>query len=131
MFDHCSLILDTTSSPHLNTLRPSSQFRFEQCGANDKDGIDIVHKTWSNTSWSIYDKIKTIGSNLHKWQGHKRSKSITRIKILQRHINAKLRQNLSTNDEVSFLADKDELHRLLHIQEAYWAQRSRTLWLAQ
>ncbi|KAK8644654.1 hypothetical protein V6N13_123956 [Hibiscus sabdariffa] len=126
MSDHCTLLMDTTCSPRPNTLRSSPQFRFEQCWENDKDGIDLIHKTWLNTSGSICDKFKAIGSNLHKWEGHKRSKSTTRIKILQRRINAKLRQNLSPNDEFSFLADKAELHRLLHIQEVYWAQRVGT-----
>ncbi|GMI84866.1 hypothetical protein HRI_002155900 [Hibiscus trionum] len=129
--DHCFLLLNTEPLPPTNSRPPPTKFRFENCWASNEEGIAVVKQTWSSTKGNTLEKIKAVGSCLGDWQSQQRFKSNGRIKFLTKKINKLLQRPLSSTAEKRYISAKTELHKLLMEQEAYWAQRSRNLWLSQ
>ncbi|KAL4282979.1 hypothetical protein GQ457_16G017860 [Hibiscus cannabinus] len=81
---------------------------------------------WSNLFGPplIGDRLATIYEGLRHWQSAKRATEWERIPRLKSEINRLSSRRLSPQGL------EGELCHLLKVQEAYWAQRSRVLWLS-
>ncbi|KAL4378923.1 hypothetical protein GQ457_02G026950 [Hibiscus cannabinus] len=129
--DHSIITMSTNyTKPLPSSSSRNHQFRFENCWASNKDCINLVQNTWQQTNGSVNDKLKSVGTNLQSWQSHQRSVTSGRIISLTKFTNYCLKRPLTQSIMENYLQAKEELHKLLDINEAYWDQRSRNLWLA-
>ncbi|KAL4367405.1 hypothetical protein GQ457_05G022140 [Hibiscus cannabinus] len=129
--DHHFILLDTVAPPHATEARgKDSIFRFDDCWAREPDCISMVKSLWAHSTGSFSDRLATICEGLHHWQCIKRATEWERIPRLKSEINRLSSRRLSPQGLEVLLAAKGELSHLLKVQEAYWAQRSRVLWLS-
>ncbi|KAL4355473.1 hypothetical protein GQ457_06G012200 [Hibiscus cannabinus] len=129
--DHHFILLDTVAPPHATEARgKDSIFRFDDCWAREPDCISMVQSLWAHSTGSFSDRLATICEGLRHWQCTKRATEWERIPRLKSEINRLSSRRLSPQGLEVLLAAKGELSHLLKVQEAYWAQRSRVLWLS-
>ncbi|KAL4380028.1 hypothetical protein GQ457_02G041970 [Hibiscus cannabinus] len=79
---------------------------------------------------SFSARLSTVCDGLRHWQSSKRDADWGRITKLRSEVNHLSSRRLSVEDLETLLAVKGELRHLLNVQEVYWAQRSRVLWLS-
>ncbi|KAL4339540.1 hypothetical protein GQ457_08G031650 [Hibiscus cannabinus] len=129
--DHHFILLDTVAPPHAPEARgKDSIFRFDDCWAREPDCISMVQSLWAHSTGSFSGRLATICEGLRHWQSTKRATEWERIPQLKSEINRLSSRRLSPQGLEVLLAAKGELSHLLKFQEAYWAQRSRVLWLS-
>ncbi|KAL4376881.1 hypothetical protein GQ457_02G026440 [Hibiscus cannabinus] len=129
--DHHFILLDTVApSPAPGARGKDSVFRFDDCWAREPECISMVQSLWAHSTGSFADRLATICDGLRQWQCAKRATDWERIPRLRSEINRLSSRRLSPKDLEVLLAAKGELCHLLKVQEAYWAQRSRVLWLS-
>ncbi|KAL4369179.1 hypothetical protein GQ457_05G022160 [Hibiscus cannabinus] len=129
--DHHFILLDTVAPPHAPAARgKDSIFHFDDCWAREPDCISMVQSLWAHSTGSFSDRLATICEGLRHWQCTKRATEWERIPRLKSEINRLSSRRLSPQGLEVLLAAKGELSHLLKVQEAYWAQRSRVLWLS-
>ncbi|KAL4324676.1 hypothetical protein GQ457_11G026110 [Hibiscus cannabinus] len=129
--DHHFILLDTVAPPHAPAARGNdSIFHFDDCWAREPYCISIVQSLWATLWGSFSDRLATICEGLRHWQCTKRATEWERIPRLKSEINRLSSHRLSPQGLEVLLAAKGELSHLLKVQEAYWAQRSRVLWLS-
>ncbi|KAL4318902.1 hypothetical protein GQ457_18G009340 [Hibiscus cannabinus] len=129
--DHHFILLDTVAPPPAPEARgKDSVFRFDDCWAREPDCISMVQSLWAHSTGSFADRLATICEGLRHWQCAKRATEWERIPRLKSEINRLSSRRLSPQGLEILLAAKGELCHLLKVQEAYWAQRSRILWLS-
>ncbi|KAL4341194.1 hypothetical protein GQ457_08G031170 [Hibiscus cannabinus] len=114
--DHHFILLDTVT--HLPPLGP-----VPEC-------ISMVQSLWAHSTGSFADRLATICDGLRHWQCAKHVIDWECIPRLRSEINCLSSRRLSPQDLEVLLAAKGKLCHLLKVQEAYWAQRSRVLWLS-
>ncbi|KAL4323403.1 hypothetical protein GQ457_11G027310 [Hibiscus cannabinus] len=99
--DHHFILLDTVALAVSPEARDRSPiFRFDDCWAREPDCISLRVAGWG------------------------------RIPHLRSEINRLSSRRLNPEDLAALLAAKGELRHLLNVQEVYWAQSSRVLWLS-
>ncbi|KAK8562313.1 hypothetical protein V6N12_010397 [Hibiscus sabdariffa] len=129
--DHHFILLDTSVSPAPPGPRgQGGLFQFESCWAREPDCVALVHALWAHTPGSLPVKLSAISNGLRQWQHSKRDKEWGRIPVLRSEIDRLSARKLSPDELAVLLAAKGELRHLLNLQEVYWAQRSRILWLS-
>ncbi|KAL4281182.1 hypothetical protein GQ457_03G016830 [Hibiscus cannabinus] len=129
--DHHFILLDTVAPfPAPRARGKDSVFRFDDCWAREPECISMVQSLWAHSAGSFADRLATICDGLRHWQCAKRATDWERIPRLRSEINRLSSHRLSPEDLEVLLPAKGELCHLLKVQEAYWAQRSRVLWLS-
>ncbi|KAL4385506.1 hypothetical protein GQ457_15G018210 [Hibiscus cannabinus] len=129
--DHHFILLDTVAPSVAPEARgKDSTFRFDDCWAREPECISMVQSLWAHSTGSFADRLSTICDGLRQWQCAKRVTDWERIPRLRSEINRLSSRHLSPEDLEVLLAAKGELHHLFKVQEVYWAQRSRVLWLS-
>ncbi|KAK8670746.1 hypothetical protein V6N13_037364 [Hibiscus sabdariffa] len=129
--DHHFILLDTVGPLHgPEARRQEPNFRFDECWAREPECISVVQSLWTHSTGSFSDRLATICEGLRRWQCTKRTTDWERIPRLKSEINRLSSRRLSAQGLEVLLAAKGELSHLLKVQEAYWAQRSRVLWLS-
>ncbi|KAL4386053.1 hypothetical protein GQ457_09G017390 [Hibiscus cannabinus] len=103
--DHHFILLDTVAPLHGPEARgQDSTFRFDECWAREPECISMVQSLWAHSTGPFPDRLATICEGLRHWQSTKRT----------------------TTDWERI----PPLKSPVEIKEAYWAQRSRVLWLS-
>ncbi|KAL4331965.1 hypothetical protein GQ457_07G006150 [Hibiscus cannabinus] len=129
--DHHFILLDTVAPLHGPEARGQDpNFRFDDCWAWEPECISVVQSLWTHSTGSFSDRLATICEGLRHWQCTKRTTDWERIPRLKSEINRLSSRRLSAQGLEVLLAAKGELSHLLKVKEAYWAQRSRVLWLS-
>ncbi|KAL4281807.1 hypothetical protein GQ457_03G016970 [Hibiscus cannabinus] len=129
--DHHFILLDTVVDPApRGPHRRRSTFRFDACWALEPDCITLVRDLWAHSAGSFSTRVLTVCDGLRHWQSSKRDADWGRISKLRSEVNRFSSRCLSTDDLEALLTTKGELRHLLNVQEVYWAQRSRVLWLS-
>ncbi|KAL4285201.1 hypothetical protein GQ457_16G018230 [Hibiscus cannabinus] len=129
--DHHFILLDTvTDSVPPEARGKSSTFRFDDCWAHESDCVTLVQTLWVHSTRPFADRLSAICDGLCQWQSSKRLADWGRIPKLRSKINRLSSRQFSPGELEILLAAKGELRHLLNVYEAYWAQRSRVLWLS-
>ncbi|KAL4352341.1 hypothetical protein GQ457_06G015160 [Hibiscus cannabinus] len=129
--DHHFILLDTVAPLHGPEARGQDPtFRFDECWAREPECISMVQSLWAHSTGPFPDRLATICEGLRHWQNTKRTTDWEHIPRLRSDINRLSSRRLNAQGLETLLAAKGELSHLLKIKEAYWAQRSRVLWLS-
>nr|CCA65974.1 hypothetical protein [Beta vulgaris subsp. vulgaris] len=127
--DHCPLLTNI----HTQNWGPKP-FRFQNCWLTDPHCLEIVNKTWlESTNMPMIDKLRRVKIRLKAWNRDEFGHIDTNIKIMEDEI-----QKFDTISNEREL-DEQEIERRKEAQsdlwmwmkrkELYWAQNSRILWL--
>ncbi|KAL4367137.1 hypothetical protein GQ457_05G021930 [Hibiscus cannabinus] len=129
--DHHFILLDTVApsiAPEARGRDPI--FHFDDCWAREPECISMVQALWAHSTGSFADRLSTICDGLRQWQCAKRATDWERIPRLRSEINRLSSRRLNPEDLEVLLTTKGELRHLLNVQEVYWAECSRVLWLS-
>ncbi|KAL4284684.1 hypothetical protein GQ457_16G018870 [Hibiscus cannabinus] len=129
--DHHFILLDTVAPLHGPAIRGQDpSFRFDECWAREPECISVVQTLWAHSAGPFPARLAAICEGLRHWQSTKRTTDWERIPRLRSEINRLSSRRLNAQGLETLLAAKGELNHLLKTKEAYWAQRSRVLWLS-
>jgi hypothetical protein len=129
--DHCPILLDFS---HISCIRNQRQQyygkKFEQIWTTNEHHHNIVKNAWQTGHGDIENKLKHTLNTLHSW-GRKTFGIIPkRIKETQQELND-LQNAQNSQNLTSIIRSKEkELDDLLEVEEMWWSQRSRAMWLA-
>jgi hypothetical protein len=130
--DHCPILLDFT---HISCIRPPNQHyygkRFEQIWTTNENHHNIVKEAWLTGQGDLGNKLKLTLNTLHNW-GRKTFGIIPqRIKETQKELDDLLNSHNSQTQTNNIRNKEKELDDLLEMEELWWSQRSKAMWLAQ
>ncbi|XP_062005887.1 uncharacterized protein LOC133723071 [Rosa rugosa] len=133
--DHCPLLIEAYREKQLRR-KVKKPFRFEKCWFGREDCVNIIKQEWAvpttgNALQQLGSKTKALGDKLMTWHRTEYNKHHTEMGQIQEKLNDLMRQPHSPQ----LYEEQRQLHarfsQLLTIQETYWRQRSRALWLKE
>ncbi|XP_062028881.1 uncharacterized protein LOC133744867 [Rosa rugosa] len=133
--DHCPILIEAFNEKQIRRKR-SKPFRFEECSFGREECQKIIQQEWAmpstgNALQQIGCKTKALGDKLRVWHHTDFNQQKTEIRVLQEKLNDLMRQPHS----LPLYEEQRKLHirysQLFSLQEKYWKQRSRALWLKE
>ncbi|XP_062014381.1 uncharacterized protein LOC133730890 [Rosa rugosa] len=131
--DHCPLLIEANKEP-LVWRKINRPFRFEEGWFGRDDCLNIIKQEWAlpttgNALQQIGVKTKALEHRLRAWHRTDFNKQQTELRVIQEKLTDLMKQPHS----VQLYEEQRQLHvqysHLLSLQEKYWRQRSRALWL--
>ncbi|KAK1390879.1 hypothetical protein POM88_019057 [Heracleum sosnowskyi] len=135
--DHSPLLIEFSGCVEGRTCGHvrRSRFCFDEAWAEDQECEAIIKENWSfdfgwNLLSNVKEKLRKGGKSLHKWGLRKRRKdTFAEIKKLEENL-AVFSRYYQWRDWQARREEEKKLNKLLLMEEIYWKQRSRVLWLA-
>lgn len=133
--DHNPLLLDVSVEP-IFTRRKPKRFRFEEMWSQHGDSSSIIQKGWTLPSTGdsmaqVCSKIRNTGQLLMEWHVAVFQQRQNEMKLIQHKLDILMSKQYSPEqfDEQNALCIR--YNELLSLDETYWKQRSRVLWLKE
>ncbi|KAK8346444.1 hypothetical protein V6Z12_A07G216000 [Gossypium hirsutum] len=131
-YDHDAISLDTEGRRPRDGLRdPKLSFKYDVCWARNEEAKMIIKEAWQRGSQDTLEKISIVGKELGRWQYKKLKQMRNQIGSLQAKINRTIDGQGSNHEGNKLKAMCLKLGNLLDIEEKFWAQRSRVMWLKE
>jgi hypothetical protein len=129
--DHCPILLDFS---HISCTRNYNQQhygkKFEQIWTTNENHYNIVKNAWQNGQGNVGHKLQYTLNTLHNWGKKTFGVIPKRIKETQQELDVLQNDQDNQNLAQQIRNKEKELDDLLEMEELWWSQRSRALWLA-
>ncbi|XP_062021454.1 uncharacterized protein LOC133738034 [Rosa rugosa] len=131
--DHSPLLVEVQKEGHMQ-MRSPKKFRFEEGWFGKEQCSNIIQKSWStpltgNMLAQLGIKIHNAGCELMQWHQTDMQQQKAELRDVQEKLFVIMKQPFSSEQ----YEEQRRLHvrqnQLLALQETYWRQRSRALWL--
>ncbi|KAB1671571.1 hypothetical protein, partial [Gossypium barbadense] len=130
--NHDAISLDTEVRRPRDGLRdPRLSFKYDICWARNEEAKMIIEEAWQRGSQDTLEKISIVGKELGRWQYKKLKQMRNQIGSLKAKINRTIDGQGSNHEGNKLKAMRLNLGNLLDIEEKFWAQRSRVMWLKE
>jgi len=124
--DYCPVLLNTSSQP----VKRTKTFNYEAFWSQDQECKTVIQNSWQGSNTSLVSKLQAVSHKLASWSKSRFSNGHLRIFHLQHQLqiitNRKFHQN---NDKELANSIREEIQKLWHQEEHFWAMRSRINWL--
>ena len=131
--DHVPILITTAESPNLRRNRRLPR-RFEEKWVAHPDCEGVIHEAWGlpvrngSPMFTLFEKIKQWRHALVDWSRITLGNSKTRLEEKKATLEELSRENKAEHMQ-RIRTLKSEINTILHQDELFWRQRSRSIWL--
>lgn len=132
-YDHNPLLIEVKAEPFAQRRR-SRRFRFEEMWAQHQDSTSVIQQGWTlpttgDPMAQVCKKIHYTGALLMEWHLGVFQQRRTEMKLIQEKLDALMCAPFHSDQFAEQSVLRVRFNELLSLDEAYWRQRSRVLWL--
>ena len=132
--DHDPIVIDTKPMNHQQVCRKQKLHRFEEKSVAHPKCEKVIRDSWIHTQplgspmYCLFEKIKSCRARLVAWSKSAFGNTKARLIEKQRELEELVKQGYAPNlEHIKML--RREVNELIHPEEVFWRQRSRSLWL--
>ena len=131
--DHVPILISTAEPGHLRRNRRLPR-RFEEKWAAHPDCERVIRESWGlpvrngSPMFKLFERIKQCRLALVEWSRTTLGNSKTKLEEKQAALEELSRENKAENMQ-RIRTLKSEINTILHQDELFWRQRSRSIWL--
>lgn len=131
--NHNPLLIEVNAEPFVQRRR-SQRFYFEEMWAHQQDSTSVIQQGWTlpttgDPMAQVCKKIQSTGHLLMEWHLGVFQQRRTEMKLVQDKLDALMGAPFHPDQFAEQSALRVRFNELLSLDEAYWRQRSRVLWL--
>ena len=132
--DHDPILITTSPQNVQHNRRRQKIHQFEEKWVAHPECEKIIRDSWTQTQplgspmYCLFEKIKACRAHLVAWSKSAFGNTRTRLTEKQQVLDDLVAQGCESNQErINTL--RREINELIHHEEVYWRQRSRSIWL--
>ena len=131
--DHVPILISTAEPSHPRRNRRLPR-RFEEKWVAHPDCDRVIHESWrlpvrnGSPMFKLFERIKQCRHALVEWSRTTLGNSKTKLEEKQAALEELSRENKAENMQ-RIRTLKSEINTILHQDELFWRQRSRSIWL--